>query len=243
MELDEAMMALEAVGTAQNRALYASQGVNGEMFGVSNVTLQDLAQRIGTKTPLAEALWQTGNHDARMLATVIADAESIEIDLLEAWALDCGNPLIADAVSLLAARTVHARDLSDRVRDATGGHASQIGWNLVAVLAQRKPGSDRPTVPDAWFLPRLEEVERQVHDRPSRTRHSMNIALCSIGVGRKELREQALHVAATVREVKVDHGVTPDATALIQRLISHAVRGEQMRKRLERKKRFKNPRH
>jgi 3-methyladenine DNA glycosylase AlkD len=242
MELDEVMAALEAAGTAQIRKLCVSQGVSGAMFGVSNVALQELTQRIGIDADLAAALWQTKNHDARILATVTADPESAEIDLLESWALDCDNQVIADAVTLVAARTVHGRALSDRLRDVTEEHASQIGWNLVAVLARAGSRPGRPTVPDEWFLPLLDEVERLVHSRPSRTRHSMNIALCSIGVGRKELREQALHVAAAIGEVKVDHGETPDATVVIQRLIVNEVQAKQMKKRMDRRERAKKRR-
>jgi len=237
MELDEALAALRAEGTAEGREACVSQGVRGEVFGVGSAALQEIARRIGIDTTLAQALWESGNHDARVLATSIADAGSVSVELLETWALACDNPLLADAVTLLAARTVHARALSDRLRDLPEAHPSAVGWNLVAVLARAKPGPDRPAVPDAWFVPLLDAVEREVHRRPSRTRHAMNIALCSVGVGRKALREQALHVAAAIGEVKVDHGPTPDAVTVIQRLIVDEDRAAQMRRRMERRKR------
>ena len=78
MNLTETMRALEAAGTAQNRKIYARHGVGGEMFGVSYADLGKLERKIRVDQELAEELWATGNHDARVLATKIADPEGSE---------------------------------------------------------------------------------------------------------------------------------------------------------------------
>ena len=59
---------LEAVGTAQNRKVYARHGAAEPMFGVSYKELGRIGKPLAGDHRLAEALWRSGNHDARVLA-------------------------------------------------------------------------------------------------------------------------------------------------------------------------------
>src|SRR6187200_2984176 len=72
MSLAEAMKTLEKAGSAQTRKTYARHGAQEPMFGVSFATMKTLVKRIGVDHTLALALWDTKNHDARMLAVKIA---------------------------------------------------------------------------------------------------------------------------------------------------------------------------
>ena len=55
MRPDEAMKQLRALGTAQNRKVYARHGVRGDQFGVSFANFRKLTQQIGTDQELADA--------------------------------------------------------------------------------------------------------------------------------------------------------------------------------------------
>jgi len=68
MNKTEALRALKALGTAQNRKVYARHGVQPPLFGVSYAALGKLRKQIGVDHKLALALWKSGNHDARVLA-------------------------------------------------------------------------------------------------------------------------------------------------------------------------------
>jgi 3-methyladenine DNA glycosylase AlkD len=52
------------------------------MFGVSYAALGKLKKQIKQEHALAEALWETGNHDARVLATMVADPRKADAALL-----------------------------------------------------------------------------------------------------------------------------------------------------------------
>ena len=67
------MAGLRTTGTEQNRKVYARHGVGKKMYGVSYANLKKLKKQIGTDHALAEKLWGSGNHDARVLATMVAD--------------------------------------------------------------------------------------------------------------------------------------------------------------------------
>jgi hypothetical protein len=73
MRENEVIEQLAALGTEQTRKTYARHGATGSSFGVLYSDLRALQKRCGTDQALAEVLWANGNHDARVLATMIAD--------------------------------------------------------------------------------------------------------------------------------------------------------------------------
>ena len=219
MTLAEVMQDLESRGTEQNRKVYARHGIAGAMFGVSFEHLRTVAKRIGTDHAVAVQLWDTGNHDARVLATMIADPAQVDDKLMEAWVRDCDNYVITDLFSTFAARTKLARRKADRWSGSPVEFMGQAGWNLIGQLAMYDD-----EVPDEYFVVKLGVIEKDIHSRRNRTRNAMNGALCGIGIARPGLREQALGAARRIGKVEVDHGETgcktPDAAAYIKKAVA-----------------------
>ena len=214
------LLELELLGTEQNRKVYRRHGVNSYQFGVSFANLKRLAKRIGANTPLAEMLWCSGVHDARVLATMVADDQSIKECLLERWLLDLDNYVLTDAFSDLVGRTRFALKKADAWSASTLEWVGAAGWNLVAQLALHDP-----SLKDAYFLEKLESIEDYIHERPNRARYSMNNALIAIGVRSPALEQAAMAVSDHIGKVQVDHGETscktPDAHAYILKTIQH----------------------
>lgn len=73
MTLTQTLQQLEAAGSPQTRKTYARHGVGPKMFGVSYAVLGKLTKTIQRDHALALGLWASGNHDARVLATMVAD--------------------------------------------------------------------------------------------------------------------------------------------------------------------------
>ena len=223
MDLRETMAELEAMGTAQNRMVYGRHGVDGPMFGVSYGNLDKLKKKVGTDTELAIDLWATGNHDARVLATKVADPGEVGEELLAAWVEQLDNYVLTDAFSSLAARSPHAAGLMRRWTASHVEWTGAAGWNLVASLAQR--GAKKSGVTDDDMASRLDEIEAGVHQAANRVRHSMNQALISIGAYRSPLTARAMAVAEAVGPVEVDHGdtgcKTPAAGPYIEKTRAH----------------------
>jgi len=73
MNKNEVLSQLEALGTEQNRKIYKRHGIRQTTYGVSFANLGALKKKIKVDHALAQELWATGNHDARVLATMIAD--------------------------------------------------------------------------------------------------------------------------------------------------------------------------
>ena len=218
MDLSAALRRLESLGTAQNRKVYARHGVEGPAYGVSYANLGKLRKQIGTDPVLARALWKSGNHDARVLATTVADAEAIERKTLEAWAKQLPNYVVTDAFSVLAAASPHARACARGWVASKDEWTSTAGWNVVARNAE-----DGQTFEPGELAELLERIEARIHASPNRTRHAMNGALIAIGLVSPGLERRALSAARAIGTVEVDHGETgcktPDAAAYIAKTL------------------------
>jgi 3-methyladenine DNA glycosylase AlkD len=225
MTRDEVMLELEALGTAQTVKTYARHGVKGPAFGVSYANLGKLRKRIKQDHALARDLWATRNHDARILATMIADPAKVSVKELEAWRRDVDNGVQSDALGSFVGRTPHAQNLAAKWTSSRGEWVSSAGWLVVGCLAPAES-----EVPDSVLMGYIDTLGKDIHRAENRTRYAMNSALIAIGGYRPSLRARALAVARAIGKVEVDHGdtecKTPDATAYIQKMAARAEGGK-----------------
>lgn len=216
MQLDAVMERLEQGGTEQNRKIYKRHGVSDPMFGLSFSALKKLKKEVGTDHQLAIQLWETGNHDARMLACMVGDPREADRELLDMWAADLDNYILTDQFASFVASTGFARICMDDWTMDEREFVAAAGWDIVAILAVKQP-----ELPDLMFDPWMALIERGIHDRSNRVRHAMNQALIAIGCRDERLRDVALAVARRIGKITVDHGETgcktPDAAAYIKR--------------------------
>jgi 3-methyladenine DNA glycosylase AlkD len=207
---------LKALGTEQNRKVYRRHGVGENVYGVSYAELRKLNKKIKTDHALAQELWATGNHDARIFATLIADPKQADDALLERWVSDLGDYVVSDALSGYVSKTALVRDKMEQWTQSPEEWIGCVGWNLLTYLAMQDK-----TLPDEYFEPYLTIIERDIHSGKNRVRYSMNNALIAIGMRSDRLEEKALAGAARIGKVDVDHGETncktPDAAAYIKK--------------------------
>lgn len=220
MEIQEALRQLQEMGTAQNRKVYARHGVRDDMFGVSYANLNKLAKAARRDHSLALDLWNTGNHDARVLATMVADPAQADELLLNAWLANLDSYVITDAFSGFVGKTDLARAKGEEWICADEEWTGRAGWHLVAHLAMQERD-----LPDAYFASHLATIEGAIHARKNRVKDAMNSALIAIGIRNDVLEKQALSAAARIGKVEVDHGETgcktPDAADYIRRTLKH----------------------
>jgi len=212
MTAKQLLTELEAAGTAQNRKVYQRHGVKPPLYGVSYANLEKLRKRIKCDHVLARALWASGNHDARVLATKIADPKQADRTLLEGWAGALDNYVLTDAFAQLAAASEAGQELAEAWIDSADEWTSVAGWTIVAI---------GPKAFQDGFSALIARIETAIHDVPNRTRHSMNNALIAIGLLGEPWTEAAIVAAERIGKVQVDHGATncktPDAVAYIRK--------------------------
>lgn len=209
------MTSLESAGTAQNRKVYARHGVRSPMFGVSYAALGKLSKRIKRDHPLAVALWESGNHDARVLATQVADPAAATSALLEAWRKELDNYVLTDAFVKYVSQSGLADKKIAQWTSKKAEWTASAGWSLLAYRARSLDWSHRDL---SAFLP---VIEAQIHHAKNRVRHSMISALIAIGIRGGQLEKKAVAAAKRIGAVEVDHGETgcktPDPIPYIAR--------------------------
>src|SRR5690349_4244348 len=108
MNCRDVLKHLEASGSAQTRKTYDRHGVRGPMFGVSYKELGVLTKRLKGEHELALELWESGIHDARVLATMIADGNRLGSSQIDRWLKQVDNQALGDALASLVARSKFA---------------------------------------------------------------------------------------------------------------------------------------
>lgn len=216
MTYRQAMRALKSCGTAQNCKTYARHGVGERMFGVSFANLKRLTKQIKTDHGLAMGLWSSGNHDARILATMVADPSAATVTLLEAWKTDLNNYVVTDAFSIFVAATPLARTRMEKWTRSPREWVGRAGWLVLAHIAR-----NTENLRDEYFGAFLPLIEQRIHGSKNRTRDAMNSALIGIGIRGGRLESNAIAAARRIGKVEVDHGETscktPDAEAYIRK--------------------------
>ena len=221
LTLAETMAALEAAGSEQTRKTYARHGVEIPMFGVSFATLKTLLKRIKVDHELGLALWKTGNFDARNLAVKVIDPAKMTKADLDQWSKDSTARMCSSYVAHVAAEGPHAHACVGPWLSAKKENQRTMGWKLVGALAMLDERLD-----DAWFLPHLTAIERDIGTAPNGEREAMNHTLIAIGCRNPALRKAATAAATRIGKVDIDHGdtacKTPDAAVSISKAWDHA---------------------
>ncbi len=216
MTLAQTLQQLEAAGSAQTRKTYARHGVGPKMFGVSYAVIGRLTRQIKRDHALAIGLWDSDVHDARVLATMIADPQQADAALLNAWVSDCDNRAIAGALAKFAACAAPAEAVAAKWCKDGREFVAVAGWDVVVELATNSDLSD------AKFSALLKTIERDIRGERNHVRYSMNGALIAIGVRNVKLEKLAVAAAKRIGKVEVDHGdtgcQTPDAVAYIAKV-------------------------
>ncbi len=217
------MRRLREAGTAQNRKVYARHGVGGDMFGVSYGNLKliekDVRRALGTETHgVGVELWETGNHDARILATRLVDARRLRSRELDRWVGGVGNYIVTSAFASLVSGSGLALSKSKKWSASPREFVGQAGWN---VLTELLLGPEADELDDAFLCDRMTTIECGIGSARNRVRYAMNGTLIALGLRSKEWEKRAIAAARRIGTVEVDHGETgcktPDAARAIRK--------------------------
>ena len=83
MTLNETLKQLEALGNEKMRAHNTKYGAGDNQFGVKLGDIRVLAKKIKTNHELAMALWETGNVDAQLLATLLIKPKNLSAEEMD----------------------------------------------------------------------------------------------------------------------------------------------------------------
>ncbi len=216
MNHTELLAKLKSMGTAQCVKIYKRHGMGNNVYGVSFANLSALKKQIKMNQELAEKLWESGNVDARHLATMIASPLLISEKTLDGWVGDINYYMLCDLVAGVAGQSVLAKKKAEEWIKSNDEWIGRTGWDLMGYLAMRDQ-----TLPDEYFTKHLNTIEKTIRKSKNFTKHAMNMALIAIGMRNPKLEKLAIAAARRIGKVEVDHGETgcktPDAVEYIKK--------------------------
>jgi 3-methyladenine DNA glycosylase AlkD len=156
-----------------------------QAFGVAVGDIEKLGKQLGRDHALAEALWQTGWYEARMLAAFVDEPARVAAEQMDRWAGDFDNWAICDTLCFkLFDRTPHAWGRVKAWRASPEEFVKRAAFALLASLALHdKHEGDEP------FLRSLAWIEEAAGDERNFVKKGVSWALRTVG-----RRNAALHL-------------------------------------------------
>jgi 3-methyladenine DNA glycosylase AlkD len=196
--VQEVLQRLQALANPENVAGMERFGINPQgTLGISIYVLRPLAKEIGIDHKLALELWQSGIHEARILAAFIDDAALVDEAQLEAWVRDFDSWDVCDQVcSSLFDRTPYAWDKAVTWSERDEEFVKRAGFVLMAALAAHAKNT-----PDERFEPFFEIILREACDERNFVKKAVNWALRGIGKRSQYLNRLAIEAAQRMAEI------------------------------------------
>ena len=171
---------------SQRYGIYTSKA-----FGVSMFNIQKVAKPLGRNHELADALWETGWYEARMLTSFVDEPARVTSAQMDAWVRDFDNWGIVDTMCFnLFDRTPHAwrkvTQWSNRQEEFIKRAGFALLWSLTV---HDKLASDEQ------FAQGLECIEREADDERHFVKKAVNMALRAVGKRNAALNAAAVTVA------------------------------------------------
>lgn len=186
-------------GTSDTRATIEGMkrfGIQAERaIGLSVPQLRMIARGFGRDQALAEALWETDIHEARILASLVGDPDAITRATMDRWARAFLSWDVCDACCCnLFDKSPHAWWQIRKWATRRGEFVRRAAFSTIAALAVHDKTAD-----DRVFLDALPLIEKYAFDDRNFVKKAVNWALRNIGKRSDELLPEAIACAERVK--------------------------------------------
>jgi 3-methyladenine DNA glycosylase AlkD len=210
-EYSKMMGKLEALSDSRRaKDLAKWAGIKAHMLlGVSIPNLRKVAKETGKDHVLAQELWVSGVHEARLVACMIDDPRMVTEDQLESWVGDFDSWDLCDqCCSNLFDKTVFAFQKAVEWSSRSEEYVKRAGFVMMATLAVHDKKAN-----DDVFLGFLPIIERGSVDDRNFVKKAVNWALRQIGKRNVRLNKAAIETAESILRVdsKVARWIASDA--------------------------------
>jgi len=190
---------LRALSNPKNLAGMARFGINPKnTLGVSVPQIREMARKAGKNHALAEQLWKSGIHEARILAGFVDEPQLVTEKQMESWVSEFDSWDVCDQVcGSLFDRTKLAYEKAEEWSTRKEEFVKRAGFALMAYLAVH----DKKTSNDVFakFLPM---IKRGSDDDRNFVKKAVNWALRQIGKRNLALNKLAVRTAKEIQKMK-----------------------------------------
>ena len=195
----EILKKLRALSNPKNVEGMARFGINPrhETLGVSIPNLRKMAKQAGKDHALAQELWASGIHEARILAGMVGDPGKITPKEMDRWAKDFDSWDVCDQVcSNLFCYIPVAHKKTHEWSRKKEEYYKRSGFALMACLAVHDKKAK-----DAAFMVYFPVIKRESTDERNYVRKAVNWALRQIGKRNANLKKAALKAAKEIYNI------------------------------------------
>lgn len=194
-DLSEVISSLKEKADARYHAGMQRFGIaNEKALGVKIPEVRKLARLIKKDHILAQALWDTDIHEARILASMIDDPKQVTPQQIDSWTKDFTTWDVCDQVcGNLFDRTPYVIDKAVEFSTREEEFVKRAGFVLMAEYAVH----DKKAANDV-FINFLPIIEREAWDERNFVKKAVNWALRQIGKRNSMLRPLAIQCAERI---------------------------------------------
>jgi len=198
MNYDAIMNRLKSLENKKNVQGMARYGINPKNnLGVSIYILRPLAKEIGRNHDLALKLWNSGIHDARLLACFIDDPEKVTGKQMDCWANDFDSWDICDqaCTSLFDKNSVAWKKIFEWAEEDKE-FVKRGAFSLIAGLSVHDKEAN-----DKKFEQLLPLIKKHSIDERNYVKKAVNWALRNIGKRNLNLNNKAIKTAEQIKKI------------------------------------------
>ncbi len=198
MRLEEIIEELESLANPEAAAGMARYGIQGKVvYGILMPALRKLAKSIGKDPLLAQKLWDTGIHEARILASIVDMPKAVTEAQMEAWVHDFDAWDVCDQCCInLFRKTPFAYQKAFEWSERDEEFVKRAAFALIATLAVHDKKA-----PDSTFEQLLPIITREAGDERNFVKKAVNWALRQIGKRNLNLNTAAIQTAQTIEAI------------------------------------------
>lgn len=206
MTVQQILKRLASLGDDARRAHNTRAGAPDNQFGVKLGDIRAIAKEIKTNHPLALELWDTGNVEAQLLATLIIKPKLLTAKEVDALTRSTTCAQVADWLNAyVVSQHPEKEALREKWMKAKDRWAARAGWNLTASRVSKDAnGLDLPAL--------LDRIEKEMPKAPPEVQWTMNNTLAAIGIHHPQHRRRAIAIGEKIglyRDWPVSKGCTP----------------------------------
>ncbi len=198
MNYNDVINQLKSMSEPKNVEGMARYGINPKNnLGISIYKLRPLAKKIGKNHNLSLKLWNSGIHDARLLAVFVENPSQVTEKQMDSWAKDFDSWDVCDqACTSLFDLTPHAWKKVYEWANRDEEFVKRAAFSIIAGLAVHDKKAADIKFEELFII-----IKREATDGRNYVKKAVNWALRNIGKRNLGLNKKAINTAKEIKKI------------------------------------------